>query len=419
MSRMPRPPDAPEWLLEHRSGIVIPSFDFRVDYAAATARGVDRSVNQDALICRPDAGIFVVADGMGGHAAGEVAARVAVDVVYQELREPQARECIQRYASEPELDNRRAIFELLGTALHLANEAVLEAGENDEARRGMGTTLDLVLLVRDRAFLAHVGDSRAYVVRPQVTLQLTNDHAAYDSLQTSGKRAPLRSPKSPLTNSIGHHRGLVVDTLFVGLSSGERLVLCTDGVSGAFDGEAPIGKACRSRDAAEAAHELIHAARAEGATDDATVVTITIKERFAKRQGDAGPRARDIATMALSPLLIDLPPADVLSALQAGVEVELAEGAEVPRAVTSDRVAYIILDGLVELPNGRRLGPSGMLMAESLLDVPVRGQLPRVIEHARLLRIRHDDFNEVCNHNAALAAELYKRLARHMVTAGG
>jgi hypothetical protein len=100
------------------------------------------------------------------------------------------------------------------------------------------------------------------------------------------------------------------------------------------------------------------------------------------------------------------------------VEVELKKGVEVPRAVASDRVAYIILDGMVELPSGRTLGASGVLMVESLLDIVVRGKLPKVLERTRLLRIRHDDFTEVCAHNMQLAAELYRRIAIHLATAG-
>jgi PPM family protein phosphatase len=406
------------WLAARGEGTVVPSFDFRIDFAAASAIGIGRSLNQDALLSRAELGLFTIADGMGGHAAGEVAARVAVDVVDRTLRSTQARTAVQNYASEPELENRRAIFRELDRAMVAANDAVIQAAEKDASRRGMGTTLDVVLFVRDRAFFAHVGDGRAYLLRPTAMLQLTNDHAAYDSLRTSGKRAPRRFNKSPLTNSIGHRRRLVVDCVSVDIAAGDRIVLCTDGVSNALDGEPVFEQLCRKGNAPEVCERLIEAAREHGALDDATVIVIQVQERFAKRRVDAGPRARDLEIIASSPLLSALGPADVLSALAACVEVEIEVGAEVPRAVANDRVAYIVLDGLVELPNGRRLGPAGLLMGESLLDVAVRGKLPSVLEAARLLRIRHDDFNQVCAHNLRLAAEMYKRLARHLATVG-
>ncbi len=397
---------------------VVPSFDFRLDFCAATAMGTGRKVNQDAYLCRPEAAVFAIADGMGGHAAGEVAAAVSVEEIANQLGDEEARAAIGLYAQEPELEHRRAIFELLTRAMNQANERVMADAEKNKARRGMGTTLDLVLLVRDRAFFAHVGDSRAYLVRPTATLQLTHDHAAYDSLRSSGKRSPSGRTRSPLTNSIGHRSDLVVDTLFVDISAGDRVVLCTDGVFDPLDGEAAFQRLCRRGDPEMVCKSLIRAAKKAGGTDDASVITLQMGKRFARRKGDAGPRAQDIATIAASPLLVGLQPSEVLSALAAGVEVELGEDDEVPRAVANDRVAYVILDGLIALPNGRKLGPSGLLMAESLLDVAVRGDLPKVAERARLLRIRHDDFNEVCAHNTRLAADLYKRLARHLAAAG-
>ncbi|MBW2458292.1 MAG: protein phosphatase 2C domain-containing protein [Deltaproteobacteria bacterium] len=413
------PSDGADWLKRREDGIVIPSFDFRVDFAAASATGVGRDHNEDALLCRAERGLFAIADGMGGHAAGEVAAQVSLDVVERELCSAEARKLIGSYASDPEIENRRALFDLLERALGAANDAVIQAGRREASRKGMGTTLDLALLVRDRAFFAHVGDSRAYLVRPTATLQLTHDHAAYDTLRTSGKRTPApRFSRSPLTNSIGHRRRLVVDTLFVDLATSDRIILCTDGVFNPLEGESDFARLVRSGDPEQVCGTMIGSARGHGEQDDASIIALTVKKRFAKRRGDAGPRARDLATVSSSPLLIDLPPAHVLSALAAGVEVELKEGSEVPRAVASDRVAYIILDGMVELPSGRTLGASGLLMVESLLDLVVRGTLPKVVERTRLLRIRHDDFTEVCAHNMQLAAELYRRIATHLATAG-
>lgn len=396
-------------------GAVVPRFDFRVDFAAGTRRGSTHAINQDSLLCQPAHGLFAIADGMGGHAAGEVASRITVEAIERSLASERAREVIERYALAPELEVRRELYDLLSAAAQEAHDAVRREGERDPNRRGMGTTLDFVLLVRDRGFFAHVGDSRAYLVRPTATLQLTHDHAAYDSLRTSGKRLPARLAKSPLTNSIGHRQRVVVDTLFVDLAAGDRIVLCTDGAIEAFESEREFASLCRSQKSPTAICERILALADEReASDDATVVSAFIGERFARRRADAGLRAQDIATLRASPLLASLPTSFVLSTLAAGVEVDLPDGAEIPAAVAGDRVAYVILDGLVELPSGRNLGSSGLVMVESLLDIAIRGKLPRVVERARLLRIRHDDFNEVCSHNTQLAAELYKRIAHHL-----
>jgi len=416
---LPSEPSSSEDIRDRGERLIVPSFDFRIDYCAATAKGADRAINQDALLCNSGAALFAIADGMGGHAAGEVAAQVSVEVIDELLARAEARAVVEAYANEPEVDTRRKVFELLAQAVQSANTAVIEASKTDSARRGMGTTLDLVLLVRDRAFFAHVGDSRAYLVRPTATLQLTHDHAAYDSLRISGKRTPYDPfMRSPLANSIGHREHPVVDTLFVDLAKGDHIILCTDGAFSAIGNEAKFANTCRNGSPERICRNLIGIARQGGPSDDASVIAIGVRERFAQRKGDAGPRARDIATISSSPLLVDLDTADVLSTLAAGVEVDLDAGTEVPRAVASDRVAYVVLEGLIELPTGRRLGPSGLLMGESLLDVAIRGELPKVVERARLLRIRHDDFSEVCAHNTKLAADLYQRLAKHLARTG-
>ena len=106
----------------------------------------------------------------------------------------------------------------------------------------------------------------------------------------------------------------------------------------------------------------------------------------------------------------------MLATLAASVEVEVAADQDVPRAVANDRVAYLVVDGAVEVPGGRVLGPSGLLLAQSLLDIATRGALPKTVERTRLLRIRQDDFQEVCDHDTELAAALFFRLAKHVAT---
>jgi len=394
---------------------VLPGFDFRIDYAARTRQGAERGQNQDGMLASAQHGVFAVADGMGGHAAGDVASRLALQTVAEQLASPEAARVRTRYADEPEIESRRAVYRLLEQSVRAANDAVLELSARDEAHRGMGTTLDVVLLVRDRAFFAHVGDARAYLVRPTATLQLTHDHAAYDLLRSSGKRqSEDAASRSPLSNCIGLTRSVVVDTLYVDLALEDRIVLCTDGVVNATANEAELAGLCRGGTAAAACDTLIDSVEERDGADDATAVVIAMTARFVTRKGEAGPRARDLETMAASHLLAGLSPAQVLSTLAAGVEVEIAEGHTVPCAVANDRVAYIVLDGAISVPAGRILGRSAFVMAESLLDIAVRSELPKVAERARLLRIRYDDFNEICAHDRSLAAELYRRIAEHL-----
>src|SRR5690606_37004332 len=163
------------------------------------------------------------------------------------------------------------------------------------------------------------------------------------------------------------------------------------------ESEREFASLCRSQKSPTAICERILALADEReASDDATVVSAFIGERFARRRADAGLRAQDIATLRASPLLASLPTSFVLSTLAAGVEVDLPDGAEIPAAVAGDRVAYVILDGPVTLPSGRTLGASAVVLVESLLDLRTPRELPRIGGPARPLRIRPDRFSDVC-----------------------
>jgi serine/threonine protein phosphatase PrpC len=394
---------------------ILPRFDFRIDFAASTDVGLVRETNEDRTLCCPEHALFGIADGMGGHAAGEVAAELALETLRAEVARPQSAAILDAYVAGPSLDARREVFALLRRLAEAANAAVRDARRREPGREDMGTTLDFVLLAHSRAFFAHAGDSRAYLVRPTATVQLTQDHVLYDTLRAAGSPTPPRRPaRNPLVNAIGLAATLSVDTLFVELARGDRILLCTDGVHGTIESEAALSRFCVKGAAADVAAGLIKHARDRGGCDNASAIVIEIRDRFVKRADDSGPSAHDLSVLASCPLLAGMPPAAVLGALAAGVEVEAAPGQRLPREVANDLVAYLVLDGVVELGDGRRLGSSGLIFAESLVGVRRKGDLPVVRAPTRLIRIRKDDFTEVCDHDRGLAAALYQRLAAYL-----
>lgn len=405
---------------------IVPRFDFRIDHACRTDVGLVRKNNEDAFLDAPEAALFGIADGMGGLAAGEVAARMALDTARRTLTSADATGTLDRYVADPRIEHRRAVFALLRGACEDANRAVIEeaarrqegppsdSGRTSDSGR-MGATLDLLLLVRDRAFFAHVGDGRAYLVRPTATLQVTQDHALYDALRASGEvRTPRRPARSPLVNGIGLADDIQVDTIFVDLGRGDRIVLVTDGVHGAAESEAEMNRLCYRGGPGEVADALLQMARERGGRDNATAIVVQVAERFLSRAADDSPMAQDLSVIAACPLVQDMPTWAVLEMLAAGVEVEVPAGRTLPRVVASDLCAYVLVDGLVDLPDGRCLGASALLFPESLVGVSKDGDLPKVREAARLIRVRYDDFTEVCRHDADLASALCWRLARHL-----
>jgi serine/threonine protein phosphatase PrpC len=391
------------------------SFDFGMTFEAAQDLGNTRDRNEDAFLADPELALFAVADGMGGHAAGEVAARLAIDEVHAALSSPESQEALETYAAKPSLPTRRLVLNQLRSAVEAANARVRSHAEQSPEQRGMGTTLDVVWLARSHAFVAHVGDSRVYLARPSAVLQLTHDHSEVEWLRSTGHLRPKGRVNRPdrLLNAIGVRDNVSVDTLYVDLSPGDRLLLCTDGIHGQLGTENELSKLLRQGGVADAASALVRAVATQG-RDNATAVVIEIGERLSEPpSADQAVRAADVDRAALSPLLVDLSPAHVMQALAAAVEVELEPGTSIPQVFASDMVSYIVIDGVVR--HGERVMSVGaLLFAESLVDVWASGPVPVVQQRARLLRLRSHDFSEVCNADPALAAELYRRLATHL-----
>ncbi|HEV8549142.1 MAG TPA: protein phosphatase 2C domain-containing protein [Polyangiaceae bacterium] len=386
---------------------ILPRFDFRAAFAQASDKGARRQSYEDAALVAPEIALFAVADGMGGHQAGEVAAKLAVDTVRKALSGREAQRAIDAYVAKADLETRRAVYAALRRAFEAANRAVLDDAAANAEHAGMGTTLDVVWLARGNAFVAHAGDGRVYLARARAMLLLTQDHSiAVD--HPAGRRS------AGITNAIGLGEALRVDTLFVDLGRGDRLLLCTDGVHGQVEAEAELSELVRGGTPELAAKALIARAGEHG-RDNATAIVVEVGDRFVKRTDhDRGLAAADLERARQSPLLVDLPQSFALSALAAAVEVELAPGEVVPRLVTNDLVAYIVLDGVVRYAAAERsVGAGALVFPESLVGLAGQEEPPIAEQTTRLLRLRADDFAEVCA-DPQLAAELYRRLAAHI-----
>jgi PPM family protein phosphatase len=398
---------------------IVPRFDFRVAFKVVEDIGRSRDTNEDAHLVDPALALFAVADGMGGHAAGEVASRTAVQEVRRSIGAQRSQAIMEAYVREPTLETRRAVLGRLRRSVEHANDRVRDEARKDPTLTGMGTTLDVVWLARDHAFIAHAGDGRVYLARPSAVLQLTQDHAENDALKATGLMNPHKrvGKHSRLMNAVGIADRIDVDTLFVDLTKGDRLLLCSDGVHGQLDSEDELSDLLRTGNAEAAARALVGRAAQRG-RDNATAVVIEIAERFVKRNDDdRGFRSKDIERAQLAPLFTDLPLSTVMAALAASVEIEIEAGQIVPQVVASDFVAYIVLEGLVRCEGDRAVTVGALLFPESLVSVPTQAELPIAAERSRMLRLRADDFAEVCDADRTLSSELYRRLAVHLARA--
>ncbi|MGH7856359.1 MAG: PP2C family protein-serine/threonine phosphatase [Candidatus Binatia bacterium] len=215
--------------------------------------GLVRTNNEDAYFVDPERGLFIVADGMGGHAAGEVASQLAIETISKKVAPTSSIWPFGRTQRERDL---------LIRAIRDANKRVRSVASEDESRRGMGTTVVVLWVCGRRAHVAHVGDSRIYRFRRGGLVQLTRDHS-WPS-EDGGMR-------NVLTRAVGAEAEVEVDHRVVEIAEGDVFLLCSDGLTRTVDDAAIVRTLQEGRDAEAVAARLIDLAKANGAPDNVTV----------------------------------------------------------------------------------------------------------------------------------------------------
>jgi PPM family protein phosphatase len=230
---------------------------------AHTDRGTTHTRNQDAWLADPAAGLFAVADGMGGHPAGDVASRTAIE----HLPRLVAAELADTNRVRPAIE--RAILEL--------NEVVLASASDEPGRAGMGTTLVLAQLVGRTAYVGNVGDSRAYVYSRNALRKLTEDQTFAAELIQAGVLDVEEASRHPFAHSLAHAIGrpdIRPETSKLSISDGDRLLLCSDGLTKPLSDDQIAAVLADEPDPERACRALVRAARDAGERDDITVVVV-------------------------------------------------------------------------------------------------------------------------------------------------
>jgi protein phosphatase len=237
--------------------------------------GAVRERNEDAAYVDPDGRFAILADGMGGHSAGDVASSMAVDVVRRAITRALAE--LASFASAPPSKRRRRVRNLVDRAIKLANEAIIARSKAEPDKRGMGTTLEVVVVLGGVLFVAHVGDSRTYLVRDGRIRQLTEDHTVAERMRRAGtwsdEEAAASPMRSALSSAVGVVSGFVIDHGDVVLVPGDRVFVCSDGLYDYFNDDelaAALGGATADLDA------LVAGAKDRGGHDNITGVVIEI-----------------------------------------------------------------------------------------------------------------------------------------------
>ncbi len=389
--------------------------------AVATDVGKVRDHNEDSHLVNSDHLVFIVADGMGGHAAGEVASDTAVRLAHESWTSLPMRRHVEAYAGNGDAAARRALVHAVRQGVMGAHLNILAQAQADADKKGMGTTFTGFLVAGGDAVFAHAGDSRAYLVRDGVSMQLSEDHTLLSRLQAAGVNSaaaggdPARW-KGVLTNALGMGGDTRVATFFLPLVPGDRLVLCSDGVHEYFT-EAEIGEIVTgAASPALAARKLIDLALDRGGEDNATAVVVKVLET-GETHVPPEQRKRDEDAIAGCPLFEYLTPTERLRALRITTQRDLKPGKPLPAVALGERVAYLILEGTVRQP-GRVLGPGDLVYPEALVqgtEMPDREMTAHAETALRLLTIRRDDFHEITEEESELGVKMYAVLAKLVV----
>jgi serine/threonine protein phosphatase PrpC len=235
--------------------------------AARTDVGIVRSGNEDNYLMLADHGIFIVADGMGGHAAGEVASEMAVRITSQAIGS-------LRGLSDEEAGER------VRTAIRAANDAIFERTLSEQDKRGMGTTATVLVLLHSRYLIGQVGDSRAYLFRNGQFQQLTKDHSYVQEQVDAGLLTPDQARVHPysnvITRCVGASTDVVPDIYFGSLEKGDILLLASDGLTGMLEDEQLLQILRSDGDPQAWVDRMVAEANRRGGLDNITAIVIRI-----------------------------------------------------------------------------------------------------------------------------------------------
>jgi PPM family protein phosphatase len=302
----------------------------RVVVGATSDVGLVREANEDSyLVERP---LYAVADGMGGHLAGDVASSIAVRVISERASSASP--------SDPES---------LAQIVTAANSAIYEKAQDDSGLRGMGTTCTLALVDGGRALIAHVGDSRAYLLSDGTLEQLTEDHTLVSRMVREGRIQPDEAQHHPqrsiITRALGVDAQVEVDLLDIELRVGDRLLICSDGLSSLVGNDTIQSSLQEISDPQEAAERLVAQANDAGGDDNITVIVLEMRDEGGAEAAEGADARSDTQTgKAVEPyqaVVVKRPRSRIRGVATLTVIVLLAVGAFVAARWALDNSFYV------------------------------------------------------------------------------
>lgn len=373
--------------------------------------GKKRDHNEDFVLLRPDLGLYLVADGMGGHAAGEVASRLAADVVTQFIEGQ--RHIIERF--DDTAGAREALLGLVRQAVESASHEVFRLATSDDGRAGMGTTLTMMLVIGDKGVLGHVGDSRLYLSRGGSLHQLSDDHSYLHELIKRGHITKEKAEASPyanvITRAVGIQSSVQVDTLLFDMLVGDTYLLCSDGLSRYLTEDEELERLLQSETdlTTLTPQKLIDVSNERGGKDNITALVLRAVGAAPEQDSRSTEVNLKVETLKYIDLFRHLHMKEILAVLEV-LRVEHCNIGEViiREGEVSDSL-YIVMDGHLDVTrSGTRIAelPSGTHFGEmALLNQRPRAATVTARDTSKLLVMDRAAFNDLVRREPTLGVK--------------
>ncbi len=387
-----------------------------VSFAALTDVGKKREENEDNFLVNESLGLYVVCDGMGGHAAGEIASALAVRTFHEEVK--READLLEDYAagkSGVDRVSKRDITNMLEFAVNRASARVHAEACRDEHMRGMGTTLVAVVVCGQTGFVTYVGDSRLYLLRDGILEQVTEDHNVFNELvkrkKMSREKVEKLAQKNAITRAVGVYEHAEPDSIVLDLVAGDRLLLCSDGLYQYFEDDLDdLSKRMSTDSLDEAMQGFIHGANDAGGSDNITGVLLSVGDASERDQERARRLHLKREVLAQLRLFRPLNDRELLRVLQVTDVIACADGDVVMKQGEVGDGLFVVLEGQVDVVRGggviSTLEQGAHVGEMALVRNQPRSATVRSKGASELMVIRRRDFFELLRNEHALAVKL-------------
>ena len=373
--------------------------------------GKKRQHNEDAMLIEPDLGLYIVADGMGGHAAGEIASARAIAAAREHISANQ--KILRDLGDDPSPSRRAAAAALIEAAVQRACSDIYRAANADPSKRGMGTTFACLAVPDSRAVIGHVGDSRIYLVRNGQCHRLTEDHTLVSAQLKAGRiskeQAASSQYRNVITRAVGIQESVQVDTLIVDLLPKDVFLLCTDGLHG-YLADDEISTLVASYSHEELPAKLVAIANERGGRDNITALVVAIRGDPALASEEAAEAQSRMEALRKIPLFRHLTYKEQTAVLSIATTRAFLPSRAIFKEGESGDELFVVIRGRVAIENNgveiAELRAGGHFGEMGLVDNAPRSATVRATEPTRVMVIARSDLMNLMRRESVLAVKL-------------